>query len=278
MLLPIGNDFNNLLTVIAGYTDLIGSTFDESDSRVGDLDEIRRAAHRATLLTRQLLTFSRKQVLGPEVLDLNFVVREVGVLIRRLVGEDVQLVIDTAPGTLLVRVDRSQVDQVMNLAVNARDAMPLGGRLLIRTSRDDHSALLRVVDTGTGMSPDVIERIFEPFFTTKEMGKGTGLGLPTVHGIIKQSAATSGSASIWTGGRPSAFRSHSSPERTSPSRPIRRKAPAAARRSCSSRTKNRCATWWSRCSPAWVTTCWSRREAFKLLSWRRQTGIGSSCW
>jgi PAS domain S-box-containing protein len=184
----IAHDFNNLLTVIAGYADLLGSTFKPSDSRAQDIDEIRRAAHRASLLTRQLLTFSRKQVLRPEVLDLNVVVREVGVLIRRLIGEDVQLIIDSAPGTLPVHADRSQLEQVlMNLAVNARDAMPLGGRLSVRTSRDDGSVILRVADTGTGMPPGVIERIFEPFFTTKEMGKGTGLGLSTVYGIVKQS-------------------------------------------------------------------------------------------
>ena len=184
----IAHDFNNLLTVIAGYADLLGSSLDPADARGQDVDEIKRAAHRASLLTRQLLTFSRRQVFRPETLDLNAVVREVGVLIRRLIGEDVQIIIDTAPGALRVITDRSQIEQVMmNLAINARDAMPLGGRLSIRTSTNQQRVTLRVADSGTGMPPHVLERIFEPFYTTKEMGKGTGLGLSTVYGIITQS-------------------------------------------------------------------------------------------
>jgi two-component system, cell cycle sensor histidine kinase and response regulator CckA len=183
----IAHDFNNLLTVISGYAELLGASFDVTDPRAADVDEIRRAAHRASLLTRQLLTFSRKHLFRPEVIDLSSVVREVGILIRRLIGEDVQLVIDTAPGSIAVLADRSQLEQVlMNLAVNARDAMPLGGRLAIRTSVENDAALLRVADTGTGMPPHVIDKMFEPFFTTKDTGKGTGLGLSTVYGIVKQ--------------------------------------------------------------------------------------------
>ena len=184
----VAHDFNNLLTVIAGYAELVSATLDTPDFRIEDLDEIKRAAHRASLLTRQLLAFSRKQVLRPEVLDVNVVVREVGRLVSRLIGDDIELVLETTPAPLPVFGDRSQVEQVlMNLAVNARDAMPTGGRLIVRTAGSDSSVFLIVTDTGVGMSPDVLEHVFEPFFTTKEVGKGTGLGLSTAYGIVKQS-------------------------------------------------------------------------------------------
>jgi two-component system, cell cycle sensor histidine kinase and response regulator CckA len=184
----VAHDFNNLLTVIAGYAELVSASLEKADPRSEDLAEIKRAAHRASLLTRQLLTFSRKQVVHPEVLDLNAVVTEVGVLIRRLIGEDIQLAIQTCEGDVPVYADRSQLEQVlMNLAVNARDAMPLGGRLVIATALIASGVKLTVSDTGSGMSPEVAARIFEPFFTTKEMGKGTGLGLSTAYGIVKQS-------------------------------------------------------------------------------------------
>jgi two-component system cell cycle sensor histidine kinase/response regulator CckA len=184
----VAHDFNNLLTVIAGYAELVSASLEHADPRSEDLAEIKRAAHRASLLTRQLLTFSRKQVVRPEVLNLNAVVTEVGVLIRRLIGEDIQLEIQTCPGEVPVFADRSQLEQVlMNLAVNARDAMPLGGRLVMRIALAASGVTLTVSDTGNGMSPDVAARIFEPFFTTKEIGKGTGLGLSTAYGIVKQS-------------------------------------------------------------------------------------------
>ncbi|MGH9373732.1 MAG: hybrid sensor histidine kinase/response regulator, partial [Vicinamibacterales bacterium] len=184
----VAHDFNNLLTVIAGYAELIGAAIEPTDPRSDDLDEIKRAAHRASLLTRQLLAFSRRQVLRPEVLELNAVVRDVSVLVQRLIGEDIQLDIETTATPLPVLADRSQLEQVlMNLAVNSRDAMPLGGRLGIRTAAVHDAAHLTVSDTGTGIAPEVLGRMFEPFFTTKEMGKGTGLGLSTVYGIVKQS-------------------------------------------------------------------------------------------
>jgi two-component system, cell cycle sensor histidine kinase and response regulator CckA len=183
----VAHDFNNLLTVIAGYAELVSATLDTADFRSEDLGEIKRAAHRASLLTRQLLAFSRKQVLRPEVLDINSVVRDVGLIVRRLIGEDIQLVIETAPSTLPVRGDRSQLEQVlMNLAVNARDAMPKGGRLIVRTDGRDSTVYLIVTDNGTGMPQAVLDRVFEPFFTTKDVGKGTGLGLSTAYGIVKQ--------------------------------------------------------------------------------------------
>ena len=184
----VAHDFNNLLTVIAGYAELVSATLNTPDFRVEDLDEIKRAAHRASLLTRQLLAFSRKQVLRPEVLDVNVVVREVGRLVGRLLGEDVELVLETTMSPLHVFGDRSQLEQVlMNLAVNARDAMPTGGRLIMRTSGDDSTVFLVVTDTGVGMSAEVLEHMFEPFFSTKDVGKGTGLGLSTAYGIVKQS-------------------------------------------------------------------------------------------
>ena len=184
----VAHDFNNLLTVIAGYAELVSATLNTPDFRVEDLDEIKRAAHRASLLTRQLLAFGRKQVLRPEVLDINVVVREVGRLVSRLIGEDIELVLETTSAPLPVFGDRSQVEQVlMNLAVNARDAMPSGGRLIIRTEGNESTVFLIVTDTGIGMTPQLLEHIFEPFFTTKEVGKGTGLGLSTAYGIVKQS-------------------------------------------------------------------------------------------
>jgi two-component system, cell cycle sensor histidine kinase and response regulator CckA len=184
----VAHDFNNLLTVIAGYTDLVMGTMQKTDPRMADLEEIRRATQRASLLTRQLLAFSRKQVLRPEEIDLNLVVREIAALIRRLIGEDVELEVATEPGPLPVMADRSQLEQVlMNLAVNARDAMPAGGQLRIRTRQAKGEVVLEVEDTGAGMSAEVKTRLFEPFFTTKEVGKGTGLGLSTVYGIVRQS-------------------------------------------------------------------------------------------
>jgi two-component system, cell cycle sensor histidine kinase and response regulator CckA len=183
----IAHDFNNLLTVMGGYADLLAATMQTTDPRLADLEEIRRAARRASLLTRQLLAFSRKQVMRPELLDLNPVVGEMAGLIRRLIGEDVQLEVDTCHAPLILMADRAQLGQVlMNLAVNARDAMPEGGRLTIRTRDDGDQAILEVEDTGAGMSDEVTQRAFDPFFTTKDVGKGTGLGLSTVYGIVRQ--------------------------------------------------------------------------------------------
>jgi two-component system cell cycle sensor histidine kinase/response regulator CckA len=199
----VAHDFNNLLGVIGGYAELLRKRV-KDDPRVHKYaEDIVKAADRAAGLTRQLLAFSRRQVLQPKVLDLSAVVGEMERMLRRLIGEDVQLVtvFDEELGT--VKADPGQVEQVlMNLAVNARDAMPLGGRLTIETHNVDidrayarqHAdvpagryVMLAVSDMGQGMSRDVKARAFEPFFTTKEAGKGTGLGLATVHGIVKQS-------------------------------------------------------------------------------------------
>lgn len=198
----ISHDFNNLLTAITGYTDLLLADLAPGDAMRGDLEEIRRTADRASGLTRQLLAFSRRQVLEPKVLDLNRVVAEIEPLLRRIIGEDVHLVTFLEPHLRRIAADPSQLEQViLNLAVNARDSMPGGGLLTIETSNVDlppsdqehhhlrpgRYVMLAVSDTGTGMTAEVQAHVFEPFFTTKEMGKGTGLGLSTVYGIVAQS-------------------------------------------------------------------------------------------
>jgi len=198
----IAHDFNNLLTIITGYSQLVLSRLREEDLLRGDVVEIRKAAARAASLTQQLLAFSRRQVMVPKVLNLNTIVESVDSMLQRLIGEHIYLVavLDSALGH--VKADAGQMEQVIvNLAVNARDAMPKGGKLTIETSNVDvtsqHTldgpivpgcyAKLSVSDTGCGMDSETQTRIFEPFFTTKGQGKGTGLGLATVYGIVKQS-------------------------------------------------------------------------------------------
>jgi PAS domain S-box-containing protein len=202
----VAHDFNNLLGVITGYSDLLSKNLEAGHPGRKRLEQIQRAAERATGLTRQLLAFSRKQVLEPKVLDLNEVVADVEKMLDRLIGEDVQLVTVFGSDLGKVRADRGQVEQVLlNLVVNARDAMPRGGRLLLETSnavldqayarlhpeaRPGPYVLLAVSDTGHGMDAQTQSHIFEPFFTTKEEGKGTGLGLATVFGIVSQSGGS----------------------------------------------------------------------------------------
>jgi two-component system cell cycle sensor histidine kinase/response regulator CckA len=187
----IAHDFNNLLTAISGYAEL--ALTDATSAAVrGELEHIQDAASRATSLTKQLLAFSRRQQLRPEVIDLNEVVVEMGGMLQRLIGVHVELVIDLGPDLRQTLADPTQVQQiVLNLAVNARDAMPSGGRLDIGTANveraDGAYVALTVSDTGFGMSEDTLEHVFDPFFTTKPVGEGTGLGLATVHGIAKQS-------------------------------------------------------------------------------------------
>jgi two-component system, cell cycle sensor histidine kinase and response regulator CckA len=200
----IAHDFNNLLTVINSYSDmLLGDIGFEKPFLRNGLDQIKEAGHRAASLTRQLLAFSRQQVLEPKILDLNESVSNMAKLLRRLIGEDIALTLCPHPALGRVKADPGQVEQIiMNLAVNARDAMPRGGQLTIETMNvelDSASArahqpvkagsyvVLAVSDTGCGMDKEVQARIFEPFFTTKEPGKGTGLGLATVYGIVTQS-------------------------------------------------------------------------------------------
>jgi signal transduction histidine kinase/ActR/RegA family two-component response regulator len=199
----ISHDFNNILTAILGYSDLTLQRLLEGDPLKRNLLEIRRASERAAALTRQLLAFSRKQVLQPIVLDLNSVVLDLERMLARMIGEDIHLRTTLNHQLGNVKADPGQMEQViMNLVVNARDAMPDGGKLTIETDNvilDEAYAqrhlsvspgpyiMLAISDTGTGMPADIQEHLFEPFFTTKEAGKGTGLGLSTVYGIIKQS-------------------------------------------------------------------------------------------
>jgi two-component system, cell cycle sensor histidine kinase and response regulator CckA len=199
----IAHDFNNLLTVITSYGDLVLDDLSKDDPKRQDIEQILKAAEGAASLTRQLLAFSRQQVLEPRVVNLNDVVAGLEKMLRRVIGEDVDLATALAAGLGAVKADVGQLEQVlMNLAVNARDAMPTGGKLTIETgnveldtdyTREHHAAaaghfaMLAVTDTGIGMDEATKARIFEPFFTTKAPGKGTGLGLATVYGIVKQS-------------------------------------------------------------------------------------------
>jgi PAS domain S-box-containing protein len=203
----VAHDFNNLLTTILGYGGMLLDQLGPDDPLRPDVEEIQRAGERAASLTQQLLAFSRKQVFEPSVLDLNAVVSEATRMLRRLIREDVQLLTSLEPDLGAVRADRSQLEQVLiNLAVNARDAMPRGGELRIQTRNVERPAgavpsgaavLLSVADTGAGIDAETRRRLFEPFFTTKERGKGTGLGLATVYGIVAQSGGE-----IWVESEP----------------------------------------------------------------------------
>jgi two-component system cell cycle sensor histidine kinase/response regulator CckA len=183
----VAHDFNNLLTVIGGYSEIARRRIGAGPG-AAELLEVERAAERASQLTRQLLAFSRQQVLDPHPLDLGEVAAALLPMLRRLIGEDIEIAMLAAPGLPTVLADRSQIEQVIvNLAVNARDAMPSGGTLTIETRVADERVALVMTDTGVGMERSVLEHLFEPFFTTKGVGEGTGLGLATVHGIVTQS-------------------------------------------------------------------------------------------
>jgi signal transduction histidine kinase len=199
----VAHDFNNVVGVVRGHTELLRESLKDRPQAVADLNVILQASDSAAALTRQLLAFSRKQLLAPRVLDLNATVTATGRMLGRLIGSDVILSLRLAPGLWPVRADPGQIEQViMNLAVNARDAMPDGGTFTLATENvvlDEAGAALRAplragdhvrftaTDTGTGIDAEALEHLFEPFFTTKEEGKGTGLGLSTVYGIVTQS-------------------------------------------------------------------------------------------
>jgi nitrogen-specific signal transduction histidine kinase/CheY-like chemotaxis protein len=202
----VAHDFNNLLAVIMSCTEFLVADLPDGDPKLLDVLDIRHAGERAASLTRQLLVFSRKQILQPAPMSLNDLVSEVGKLLKRLIGEDIRFVTVLRPEVGRVMADRGQMEQVLvNLVVNARDAMTSGGSLLVESSNVnlgvDESArvgavapgpyvVLTVKDTGCGMDEDTLSKVFEPFFTTKEQGKGTGLGLSTVFGIVRQSQGT----------------------------------------------------------------------------------------
>ena len=184
----IAHDFSNLLTAMTGFAGLARLELPEDHAAHEALDHLEATALRAGELTRQLLAFSRRQVLQPVILDLNDLLRAMAPLLKPLLGERIQLQLALAPGALKVKADPSQMEQVvLNLAVNARDAMPEGGGLTIGTALEGGEVLLEVADTGTGIAPEAMAHLFEPFFTTKDRGKGTGLGLSTVYGIVDQS-------------------------------------------------------------------------------------------
>jgi two-component system cell cycle sensor histidine kinase/response regulator CckA len=209
----IAHDFNNLLTVIRGYSQLSLLELKEDDKLRENIEEVQKATQKASDLTRQLLAFSRRQIMDMKVLDLNTLLRDLNKMLRRVIGEDIELVTVLAEDLGRVKTDSGQIEQViLNLAVNARDAMPNGGKLILETTNVDldegyaraHVAvtpgryvMFSLSDTGVGMSPEVKEHLFEPFFTTKEKGKGTGLGLSTVYGIVKQSGGN-----IWAYSEP----------------------------------------------------------------------------
>jgi two-component system cell cycle sensor histidine kinase/response regulator CckA len=209
----IAHDFNNLLTVIKGYSQLSLFELKEGDPLRENIEEIQKASQRAVDLTRQLLAFSRRQILDFKVLDLDMLLQDLDKLLRRVLGEDIELIYTLSGDLGKVKTDPRQIEQViLNLALNARDAMPSGGKLIIETANVEldktyasthigvtpgHYIRVSVNDTGYGMSPDVKDHIFEPFFTTKEKGKGTGLGLSTVYGIVKQSGGY-----IWVDSEP----------------------------------------------------------------------------
>jgi two-component system cell cycle sensor histidine kinase/response regulator CckA len=199
----VAHDFNNLLTIILGYTSILAQEDPEPSAREEMVNEIHRAAERAALLTRQLLAFSRKQILAPRIIGLNEVVSNMQKMLGRLIGEDISIHTKMAPNLVPISADPGQLEQViMNLVVNARDAMPQGGEIVIETECvqldstyvNSHAevvpgeyVMLAITDSGCGMDEKTRSRVFEPFFTTKGQGKGTGLGLATVYGIVRQS-------------------------------------------------------------------------------------------
>jgi PAS domain S-box-containing protein len=209
----IAHDFNNLIMAIQGYGRLVLNSLDPADSSKNDISEILKAADRAAALTRQLLAFSRKQVLQPKVLNINSLIDNIKKMLERLIGENVELATPANPAIGTIMADPGQIEQIiMNLVVNAKDAMPNGGRLTIETANIDLDneyadmhisvnpgpyVMIAISDNGSGMDKDIMKNIFDPFFTTKEMGKGTGLGLSTVYGIVKQS-----NGNIWVYSEP----------------------------------------------------------------------------
>ena len=292
----VAHDFNNLLTIIHGYSEVVMSTLQPDHPSRPHVAEIRKAGERAAALTRQLLIFGRQQVLAPQVLDLNAVIDDLHKMLQRVIGEDIDLNTNLYPTLGFVKADPGQIEQVvMNLAVNARDAMPRGGKLTIETRnayldesycrthpqvRPGPYVMLAISDTGCGMSEEVKARIFEPFFTTKAKGKGTGLGLAMVFGVIKQSG---GHIDVYSEpGVGTAFRIYlprtSEPVPESKSWHGLGPRPAAPKRSSWSRTRTRCGRWdaapWRRL----VTRCWKHATGSRPSRWPASTTAPFICW
>lgn len=229
----VAHDFNNMLMVIVSYAEMAQQSLEEDDPARAALAQVLRAANRSFALTRQLLAFSRKQVLAPQVLDCNAILTETSSMVRRLISENIELRCELASDLWPVKADPDQIAQViLNLCVNSRDAMPHGGTLVLTTRNypaDEGYVVITVSDTGTGISPEVRKKLFEPFFTTKERGKGTGLGLATVYGIVQQSGghirvqSSPGQGAIFSVYLPRCDEPAASPE------PAARRSPAAAR-------------------------------------------------
>jgi signal transduction histidine kinase len=192
----IAHDFNNIMTVVLGYSEMLGLELQHNPDQMASIKEIQRAAERAAELTRQLLAFGRRSPLQPAVVDLNVVITEIRAMFTRLLGGDIEVVATPADSPVTVMTDRAQLEQaLLNLAVNARDAMPNGGRLTMGVARGQSAAgrptgLLMVGDTGSGIPEDAQAHVFEPFFTTKDVGQGSGLGLSMVYGFMEQSGGT----------------------------------------------------------------------------------------
>jgi signal transduction histidine kinase len=267
----IAHDFNNLLTAIIGYADLLQQRLSGDPAGRQEAQVIQQAGEQAAGLTRQLLAFSRKQLLQPRVIELNEVIAALQKLLQRIIGEHIEIRARFEVEQCRVRADPGQIEQVIiNLGVNARDAMPAGGRLTIRTDsvqlEDDAAelgvppgafAVVEITDTGEGMSEETKSRIFEPFFTTKGPGKGTGLGLATVYGIVKQSGG--GLAVHSKLGHGTTF-SIFLPAETAEvdvveAAPVHVRGARGKRASCSWKTKKWCVSWSRKCSRATVTSC-----------------------
>jgi signal transduction histidine kinase len=290
----VAHDFNNLLSVILSYATMLAGDLGPGDPMRADLEEIRAAGERAAALTRQLLAFSRQQILSPKTLNLNEVVVGMDRMLRRLIGTHIEFVINVQPSIGMVTVDPGQIEQViMNLVVNARDAMPRGGRLTFETANVDHDdrslaeelgvtlgayVVLTIADTGVGMDDATMHRMFEPFFTTKERGKGTGLGLATVFGIVKQSGG--GIAAQSEPGAGTVFKVYcraSVLARRNGGRPRRlsRAWRGAARPFFSWRTKSECAAWRGPSCAATDIKCSKRKAGVTRFSSASSTSLPS---